>query len=488
MAAGNKWGYDYYSYYLQLMQPTPWIDNVVAGKYRLSAGMGLVLGQSFQLGKFAAMQNLGRTVSTLRPHTSRSEADYFQGAAATINLIRKRNAAHGRGTTTLQLTPFASYRSIDATLDGDSAARTLITSGYHRTPTEMAKKGNTHITSGGARLLFTHAPLRLGLTTVVSAIDRGLQPQRSTPYRRYYAHGKHFFNISADYTWCSHRLAMSGETATDGHGHLATINTISLQTSSQLALVALQRFYSYRYTTLYGHAFADGSHTQNESGLYIGASWSPIAHLRLQAYGDFAHHPWLQYLVSQPSESWDALFQATWQKGHWAVAARHHSQLRQKDNSDKNALIANDRHQERLTASYTNKDITLKTQAEYVNTRYKETSRGWMISQQATVGGMKVGKTTLRLSAMAAYFNTDSYQSRIYAYESQLQHEFYFPTFYGEGFRLMFQARADAGRHLRLALRAGHTKYFDRSTIGSGLQQVDHSYLTDLDMQITWKL
>ena len=115
-----------------------------------------------------------------------------------------------------------------------------------------------------------------------------------------------------------------------------------------------------------------------------------------------------------------------------------------------------------------------------------------MVSQQAslqqTIDNSVGTQRSLLVSAMAAYFNTDSYRSRIYVYERQLQHEFYFPTFYGEGLRLALMARGDVTRRLRLALRIGYTNYFDRSTIGSGLQQIAHSHQTDLDLQLRLRL
>ena len=93
----------------------------------------------------------------------------------------------------------------------------------------------------------------------------------------------------------------------------------------------------------------------------------------------------------------------------------------------------------------------------------------------------------LQLSAIAGYFNTDSYQSRIYVYERQLPGNFSFPTYYGEGLRLACTARADLGSHLRLHARVGYTNYFDRSTIGTGLQAIDASHLTDIDLQLRWR-
>ena len=90
-------------------------------------------------------------------------------------------------------------------------------------------------------------------------------------------------------------------------------------------------------------------------------------------------------------------------------------------------------------------------------------------------------------SAMLGYFDTDDYSSRIYVYERQLQHDFSFPSYYGNGLRLALFAQASLGDHLRLSARMGYTNYFDRSTIGSGLQEIAHSHVTDLDLQLRWK-
>ena len=482
-ANNNKWGYDAYSYYVQLKK-TGRLDNLVVGKYRMSAGMGLVLGQSFQLGKLATLQNAGRSVSTLRPHTSRSVADYLQGAAATVTLLHSSDRQ--ANMPELYFTAFASYRPLDATLTADSAAQTIVTNGYHRTETEMAKKGNTHQTDAGAHLLFHCGAVRLGATTVYTALDRSLEPQLATLYRRYFPHGRHFLNTSIDYAYTHHRFTLSGETAIDAHQHIATMNTASLRATDRLTLILLQRFYSYRYATLHGHSFGQGgTRVQNESGVYLGISWNPLRHLQIQGYADYAHHPWAQYQVSQASNDIDLLLQATWRQGHWTLTARHQSRLRKKDGKDDEEatlLAHNDDHRQRLAVVWQNGPWALKTQGDMTHHRSDSTECGVLLSQHASYSGK-----WLTLSAMAAWFDTHSYQTRIYAYERQLQHEISFPTYYGEGIRLALMARADVTPQLRLSARLGYTNYFDRSNIGTGLQLINHSHATDLDVQLRWK-
>lgn len=467
----NSWGYDTYSYYIQVKK-LGILENAVIGKYKVAAGMGLVLNTSFQLGKLATLQNMGRQTNTLRAHSSRSEADYFQGAAATIKLSKP-----------LSVTAFASYRPIDATLNSDGTAATLITSGYHRTPTEIRKKYNTHLSAYGGSIGYRQNGLHLGANAVYTHMDRTLQPNTKTLYRRYYPQGDRFFNASLDYGYTHYRFAISGETAMNKEGAVATLNTISFQPSGDLSLVAIQRFYSYKYSGLYAHGFGNSSRTQNESGLYLGFTWQPLAHLHLQGYADYAYSAWPRYQAAQASHSWDMLLQGDYRLSRWNLTLRHRTRLQQKDNASKTTLIPSNEHRTRLVAAYSSDaGWTGKTQADYAYSVYKTTSQGWIVSEQ--VGYQQ---KTWQANLTLGYFHTNDYASRIYLYERQLQHEFSFPSYYGNGLRLALFAQLSLNDNLRLSTRLGYTNYFDRTSIGTGLQEIAQSHATDLDLQLRWR-
>ena len=206
--------------------------------------------------------------------------------------------------------------------------------------------------------------------------------------------------------------------------------------------------------------------------------------LHLQAYADMVHFPWARYLVSLPSDAYDLALQAKYQRRRWALLARGRVRLRQRDNEAKTALTSNNEYRGRLavTASLS-PAVSTKTQIDAVRTFYLEASHGWMVSQHVTWQ-----QTWLTASAMAALFDTDVYASRIYLYERQMAHEFSSPSFYGEGLRLLIMAGARLGRSITLTARLGYTNYFDRATIGTAMQQIDHSHQTDLDIQLRWKM
>ena len=465
----NRMGYDYYSYYLQLKN---WgrLAALVLGKYRVSMGMGLIANNSFAMGKLSSLQNLGRATSTLRAHSSRSSADYLQGIGATLTI-----------TKGLSATGFLSYRAMDATLNKDGTAATIVTSGYHRTQTELEKKNNLKNTSYGGALRYQGSGFHAGLNVVGTHLNRELRPNTSVLYRQHSAQGTDFLNFSIDYGYVNPRFAFNGETAMNKDGALATINSLSLQCGSGVSLMALYRFYSFRYTSLYGNSFSDGGAVQNESGVYLGINWQPSPRWKVMAYSDYAYFPWAKYQVSLSSHAFDNLLQVSYFRNNWTLEARYRLKLREKDHEDKTTLQTITTHRARLSLSYDG-NWSSRTQLDYSQIASGQQERGWMASQS-----LGYRYRWLRFSGGFGYFQTDSYDSRVYLYESGPLYNYGFSQYSGEGIRYWLMARGEISRRLILTAKFGTTDYFDRSVIGSSYQQIDGSSQSDVDLQVRWK-
>lgn len=464
----NSTGYDFYSYYLQVRH---WgcAENIVVGRYKLSFGMGLVVNNGFGMGKLATLQQLGRSTNTVRPHSSRSQSDFMQGAAATLLLSPR-----------CQLTTFLSYRPFDATLNSDGTIRTIVTDGYHRTPTELEKKNNSHAVDAGAHIAYRHNGLYVGASALYTHTDRELRPDTRTLYRRYSAQGSDFLNVSADYGYLKSRFTLSGETAVNRDGAVATINSVSLRATDELNIMLLHRFFSYRYTALYARTMAEGGHAQNEQGAYVGLTWQPTPRLSLRAYTDYSYFPWARYQVSQASHAWDNLLTAVYNFHDWTFTARYRLHLRQRDNETKTMLADLTEQRGRLSAAWLGRVFSSGTQIDLTSAGSGD--KGYMVSQ---ILGWRL--QPLRLTVQGGYFNTDSYDSRLYVYERGPLYSFSFPSFYGEGMRCALMLQSTFSSRLSLTAKLGYTHYFDHSTIGSGLQQIDKPSQTDLDMQVRWK-
>lgn len=492
-AGKNRAGYDYYSAYL-LIRDMGALKTLAVGRYRLRFGMGLILNNSFGLGKLNTLATLGRSTNHILAHSSRSEANYLQGAAATVTL-----------TKGLDVTVFASWRKIDATLNKDASLNddaipskdtasiaTILTSGYHRTQSEMDRRRNAEATLVGGNINYFRNGFHVGVTGFHASYNRKLEPKEAL-FRYWYPRGKSFWNASVDYGYVSNRLNIAGETATGDCNHVATINSISYQLLSNLSLMALQRYYPYQYYSLYSESFADGGSVSNESGIYVGGNWQPRRGINVMFYTDYAYFPWAKYMVSESSHAWDNFVQLSVQQKAWTFLARYRWRQRERDNADKSALITRNEHRARLSLGYTATSWTSTLQVDGVlchqpsgkqssDSSSSDDSKGFMVSEN-----ISWHHRWLRVNGTVGYFHTDDYDSRVYTYERGVLYTFSFPSFYGEGIRYALSARADIGKKLMLIAKVGTTDYFDRAVISSGLQQINRSSKTDVELQLRWK-
>lgn len=498
-ANGNGMGYDTYAFNLSLKR-IGMFRHIIVGQFKAQFGMGLVLNNSFTLGKQGMISSVGRLTNTFTPHSSTSDSKHLQGIAATVDLGR------------WQLSAFFSYRYIDATLNADgSTISTILTSGYHRTVKEMEKKNNTTQMTEGVHVRYGDMT-RKGLDWMVGAsflhtsLNRSLDPTYSKAdtisdgkmYRRFYPRGSTFWNASVDYRIRWRDITFTGETATcslpmdgGGMGSVATINSILWRTSNSVTLTALQRYYQHDYTALYGSAFSDGGMVQNESGIFVGVKWVAAKRLVIDAYTDFAYFPWLKYRISNTSHSWDNSITATYTLPQWTFAARYRLKTRQRDitltdeDGTKLKQLAEKTDQRlRLSASYTDGRWMSKTQVEACLLRFDDVTNGVMVSQAVSYDINKV----FSVYASGAYFNTDDYDSRLYTYEKGMLYSFAYSAFYGRGLRASLLLKAKMSRACTAQVKVGHTHYYDRDVIGTAERQIFSNHQTDIDLQVKVKL
>ncbi|MBQ0074954.1 MAG: helix-hairpin-helix domain-containing protein [Prevotella sp.] len=477
---GNSWGYDRYAYNVSVRN-LGICKKLIAGTFRARFGMGLVLNNNFSLSKGAMASTTGRVANDISPYSGTSDGKRLQGAAASLQV--------GKVTVTALL----SYRFIDATLNKDSTIATVLTSSYHRLQNDMNKKNNsTQFTTAmhlayPLRIKDTH--LSLGASFLFSHFNRKLNPNNSSStisHRTFYPQGRSFWNASIDYSFRWKSLSLSGETATGDSRAVATVNTLSYNVSRRLSLTAVQRYYDYHYYALYGSSFSEGGAVQNESGVYLGATWKPMKQLAITAYGDIAYFPWLRYGVSNSSYAYDASVNAEYSLKKWGLALRYRFKSKYKDIASSGGLYdktAN--HHLRLTAALNNKRWTAKTQLEGVlYTFHDKISRGVIVAQSV---GCKLSKRYL-VYLNAAYFNTSDYDSRLYTYERSMRYSFGYTSYYGHGIHAALVGEATLSRVFSLTAKASHTRYFDRATIGTAERMIQANNQTDLDLQLRIKL
>lgn len=477
LSNGNGKGFDFYSFFVNV-NGLGRIKSLVLGRYRVRMGLGLVQNGNFSFGKQMMLSSVSRPATRITGHSTRSDANYLQGAAAVVDLGKKG----GDGKVTLSA--FYSYRHIDATLGDSGAVKTIVTSGYHRTEGEMNRKHNTAEACGGIGIAYDRGCWHVGVNGVYDWYNRTLKPDDGAIFRRYFPRGNAFWNVSADYGYVTPTFSLYGETATGDCGALATLNIMKIKLHDDLAVTGVQRFYSYKYYALHANAFSDGGEVNNENGMYVGLLWRAGRHFSLNAYTDISYHPWMKYLTGNSSYAWDNSLSGTFERKSRTYTIRYRMRLKQRDNAAKSALYDRYEHRLRLVMESSGNVVSLRSQADMSYVALETSgSFGWMLSQMCTISLPK----DVELSAMMAYFNTKDYDSRLYTYERKMPGAFSMPSFYGKGVRFSALCKAKLSDSFFLTARLGFSKYFDRDVISSSLRQIDASYQTDIDLMARWK-
>jgi hypothetical protein len=86
------------------------------------------------------------------------------------------------------------------------------------------------------------------------------------------------------------------------------------------------------------------------------------------------------------------------------------------------------------------------------------------------------------------YFETDDYNSRLYAYENDVLYSFSIPVFYEKGYRYYLNINYDLSRKLSAWFRISQTIYPNRSSIGSGLDEINGNRKTEIKLQMIYRL
>ena len=467
----NKDGYDFYTYYLAL-QRIGIIKQMVIGRYRLKTGMGLVINNDFNFGKQISLASIDKVNTNIRGHSSASSANFMQGLAATLSWSK-----------CFETTLWTSYRTIDATLTKDKESiATLLKTGLHRTESEMDRKNNAYQWAGGLRVGWKRNGFGIGLTTAFTGFSKPLLPNKKQLYKQFYPEGSTFYNIGVDYSYLSRRVVVHGETAMNDQKAFATINSINYQLTSLLKLTLLQRWYSYRYYSLLGSAFNEGRHLQNESGLFLGASYNPIQSLSITGYVDFAYFPWPKYQVSEASWAVEPFLSVKWQQKSWSYLLRYKCKVRPKEDK-KNELITNETvHKTRFSLGYDGTKWGVQTNVDVVYHHFLENSLGWRLEQS---GFFKTN--TCNIFGTISYYNTDDYDSRIYAYERGLLYQFSFPMFYGKGFHYALGNRWDINNSLMLITKISGSFYHHNKKINRKDAVNVKESKNYVEIQLRWK-
>jgi hypothetical protein len=102
--------------------------------------------------------------------------------------------------------------------------------------------------------------------------------------------------------------------------------------------------------------------------------------------------------------------------------------------------------------------------------------------------GYQPANTRLSLNTRLQYFETEGYDSRIYAYESDVLYSFSIPQFAGKGMRYYINANYDVTKNMQVWIRWAQTIYQNQDAISSGLDLIPGNKKTEVKVQVMLNL
>lgn len=463
-----KTGVDYLSGYINI-KDYKWLKNLVLGSFKAGFGQGLTFWNGLSFGKSGNTLGVGKHAAGVSPHASAYESQYLQGVGATL------------GFNNFEATIFGSYRNIDAGISdtlqsGELAYSSLPETGYHRTPGEIANRGALAEAVFGANTRYNFKNARVGLTFVHQQID-GMSNKEQAIYELNLRPS--IKNVlGADFNMNNKQHNIFGEVAVDADsGALAVVAGGLFRINALVQVSLLGRSYSKHFNSRYTAGFAEGG-TSNENGFYAGLSMLPASGWKLSAYIDLFQFPWLRYGVNAPSHGREFMLLSEHSFGRNTTAhLRYRFKQKEANMSGSQSLttpvIMQTTQSVRLQLNYKpSTNISLKTSlnATSFDTDSMSAETGYLITQDV---GYKFSKQPISLNFRFAIFDTPSYSSRIYSYESDMLYSFSVPAYYSKGSRYFFLINYSPVDWLEIWLRYSQSYFSQMNQIGSGADLVN---------------
>lgn len=461
-----KKGFDFYSLHF-FLRNTGIFKSIALGDYTVNMGQGLIQWQGLAFGKGGEITAGKRQSAILKPYNSTGSYLFHRGGAFTVE------------KKWLQATAFASFRNQDAALSSvndDYVATAIHTSGYHRTASEIADKGALKQLAYGTNITGKYKKMQIGFNMVQYQFDKSIQKENK-PYNLYALSGKNWSNYSMEYGFTIKNMHFFGETAVDKKNNAATINGVIISADTKANLSVIYRNISKSYQSLYGNAFTVNTAPVNEQGLFAAVSLKPDNIWKIDVYADLYRFPWLKYRVDAPSQGKDYFIQLTYKPSKLTdINTRYRSQYKpinnNADNNPVNEVIPFSNRSWRTQINYqVSKVFSIRQRVEllWFNNERADPEKGFLSFFDVFCKPLfKPFNTNIRIQ----YFESNSYNSRLYAFENDVLYYYSVPAFYDKGWRYYMNIRWNINSILSVWVKWAQSIYPDKSSIGSGLDEI----------------
>lgn len=482
-----RYGFNFLSFHFVKYYTGKW-KTIALGDFQAQFGQGLVFGAGYSLGKGAeTVPTVRRSSVGILPYTAALEFGFFRGAGLTYqsgnwqsSLIASYAPRDGRAAS-----------SLDTLSREDLTISSFNQNGLHRTPSELSTKNQFREISLGGNLQFSSGKLQAGTNYLLTRFDHSWIKE-PTLYNQFDFSGRSnsVGSFYINYNWKN--FFLFGESAISQSGGNGNLIGFISSLSKEIDFSLLWRKYDKDFHSFYANAFSESTRPVNEQGVYLGVQIKPIAKWKINAYHDFFRFPSLRYRVYAPSKGYEWLARISFQPNrnlNTFFQIREEQKDRNLPDSGEPGLPYQIRPLNKvnglLSLEYqVNKAFFFRSRILFSRVTYdNQKSSGFMILQDVQYGFSK-----FRITGRIALFDTDDYDTRLYAFENNVLWTFSIPAFSGQGMRHYLLAQYQISSQITTYFRFSRTSYTDRVAISSGLQEINGPTQSETTLLIRYML
>ena len=437
--------------------------KLLLGDFTASYGQGLAMDKSFSMSALGSPAAILKRRNDFRGYTSTGENDAFRGLAASVDF-----GLRGR------LQAFFSAASLDATVT-DSTYSSLPATGYHRTDFQKGQKNALREFVGCANYTYETARLQLSLTLAGYGYDRH-NARRVQEYNRWQMYDGLYGNLALSVLYSAGHSRFYGEAALDFKGTPAALAGMVWSPGYNFEGAVQLRWYPKEYIASHGGAYSSLSTVSNQYGILMNILARPFDGCTVTAMADAAYHPHVRYRIGSPSFVASVKARCEYAADTWSAYLQDNYAFKDYEDSHKHALklFASLKASERLSLSGRGDCVLLLTGAESGGVYGYRLERGLGASLRADWRAAD----RLALWGNVTYFDSQSYSTRIYAYEKDLPQSFSVVAYSGRGVSAGLLATVDVFPGFRITLKTAYTAFAEegRDAILELRGQLDWSF------------
>lgn len=478
---------DHLAGYVRIRDAGPFA-TLIAGHYTVSAAQGVVFWKPWAARRrMDAASPLSRSSTLLQPFVSTSESGSHRGLAAT--------ARAGPFT----FLAFHSDTPVDARIDTSSGAITSIDrSGLHRTATERARAANEHERATGMRVEWAPLPpsdnaastqLLVGLSGVLTSYSRPLASGATiatvvhdtlddrTTVSLTRATWRQAGAIGVDAELTHRGVTVFSEAGMMRDARIGGVAGLAARIARTASLSLLYRRYAAGFQSLHGRSAGTNSGSGgNTSGLWLGLRWNVQPSLTLHWMHDHAVD--LSSVADQPFPETSDM---TVVRAEWKISRKVQTALQMRLHDDGLTLTRTDPLGRRERIAGRRRQLGLRAELNLraspraaLRLRIEQTRVATEGGPPAQHGFLSFAELRIRpldpvtLVARMSAFATQSYDARLYMYESDVPGMGMSSVIHGSGVRMHVSVSLDLSSRISLWASYGQTIRDGARSVGSG--------------------